>query len=552
MPVAFDSPCDRLVPDRHPRSDGRRVAATAPRPGLPRSRDDWSGAACRIYQDATRSHADLGLDFDLAWCGWSVLAVAPSGDPLAATGEREARAILERLGARPFVAQLDRLIAPPVRRCRRRSDVARAAGFDDGRSHARLMQSGPAQRRCASSTARPCWPAPTARWCWPISARTSSRWSRRRATRPAAGGRRGSGEGRTARPRTTSPSTAASARSGSTCGTAEGGRGAARASSRRPTRSSRTSGRAGWTRLGFGDDELARINPRSSTSRSRATGPTGPDAAKPGYDFVAQAVGGLMSITGFPDAAGRCPDQGRASRSATSRRGCSGRSASWLRWWAASESARQPGLARVDVSLLESTLALLINQAQNAFVTGQSAGPPRQCPPEHRAVRGVRHGRPADRRGRRQRAPVAAVLRGDRAAGPGRTIRGLRTNAGRVADREALRAIAGGPLPRATRPRPGWRALEAADVPCGPINDVLSALESPQARARGMDAAVDHPRLGRIRQVGSPITLATGGDGVAANVGAAAAASASTRTRSSASSATTRPAIRRLAHLEGR
>ncbi len=54
----------------------------------------------------------------------------------------------------------------------------------------------------------------------------------------------------------------------------------------------------GFARLGFPDEELERINPRLVHLAISGYGPDGPDRDKPGYDFVAQAVGGLMSITG--------------------------------------------------------------------------------------------------------------------------------------------------------------------------------------------------------------------------------------------------------------
>src|SRR5204863_711552 len=60
-------------------------------------------------------------------------------------------------------------------------------------------------------------------------------------------------------------------------------------------------------RLGFGDEALARINSRLVHAAVSGYGRTGPDAGKPGYDFVAQAVGGLMSITGAWDADGGHP-----------------------------------------------------------------------------------------------------------------------------------------------------------------------------------------------------------------------------------------------------
>src|SRR4029079_14236290 len=101
------------------------------------------------------------------------------------------------------------------------------------------------------------------------------------------------------------------------------------------------------------------INPRLVHLAITGYGAAGPDAGKPGYDFIAQAVGGLMSVTGFADA-----DQGRPTKVGvaitvivTGLLGTVGILA------AIHSGVRQ----RIDVSLLESTLAMLINQAQNAF-----------------------------------------------------------------------------------------------------------------------------------------------------------------------------------------
>jgi crotonobetainyl-CoA:carnitine CoA-transferase CaiB-like acyl-CoA transferase len=52
-------------------------------------------------------------------------------------------------------------------------------------------------------------------------------------------------------------------------------------------------------------------------------------------------------------------------------------------------------------------------------------------------------------------------------------------------------------------------ALEAADVPCGPIRDILEAFASPEAVARGMTVELDHPAWGVIRQVGVPFALSS-------------------------------------------
>jgi crotonobetainyl-CoA:carnitine CoA-transferase CaiB-like acyl-CoA transferase len=129
----------------------------------------------------------------------------------------------------------------------------------------------------------------------------------------------------------------------------------------------------GLARLGFDDAELERLNPRLIHLAISGYGPDGPDADKPGYDFVLQAVGGLMSITGFPDPAGGEPTKvGVAISDVTT--GILG-AVAILGALAGREREGSPAHGRgqrIDISLLESTLAILVNQAQNAFVTGRS------------------------------------------------------------------------------------------------------------------------------------------------------------------------------------
>ena len=80
------------------------------------------------------------------------------------------------------------------------------------------------------------------------------------------------------------------------------------------------------------------------------------------------------------------------------------------------------------------------------------------------------------------------------------------TDSARVAHREELaRAIEAVTV---TATRDTWLArLEAAGVPCGPILDYAEAFDQPQARAREMAAEVDHPVLGRVRTIGTPIKM---------------------------------------------
>jgi crotonobetainyl-CoA:carnitine CoA-transferase CaiB-like acyl-CoA transferase len=131
----------------------------------------------------------------------------------------------------------------------------------------------------------------------------------------------------------------------------------------------------GLDRLGFDDAELERLNPRLVHLAISGYGPDGPDRDRPGYDFILQAEAGLMSITGFPDADGGEPTKvGVAIADVVT--GLFG-AVSALAALLGRERAGGPtvgGGQRIDVSLLESTLAVLVNQAQNAFVTGRAPG----------------------------------------------------------------------------------------------------------------------------------------------------------------------------------
>jgi crotonobetainyl-CoA:carnitine CoA-transferase CaiB-like acyl-CoA transferase len=254
----------------------------------------------------------------------------------------------------------------------------------------------------------------------------------------------------------------------------------------------------GLTRLGFDDAELERLNPKLVHLSITGFGPNGPDAQRPGYDFIAQAVGGLMSITGAPDAAGGEPTKVGVAISdiVTGLFGAIGVLA-----------ALRSGVGqRVDVSLLESTLAVLINQAQNAFVSGKSPGRlgnahPNIVPYETFATA---DGEIAVAVGSERQWPrlCEALDLPALAADPR-----FADNDHRVENRAVLRPLLADRL--AGSPTAEWLArLDAAQVPCGPVNDVAAAFAQAQAGVREMSVVVDHPRLGPVRQVGVPYKLA--------------------------------------------
>ena len=261
-----------------------------------------------------------------------------------------------------------------------------------------------------------------------------------------------------------------------------------------------------FARLGFDDATLASLNPRLVHLAISGYGPTGPDAGNPGYDFIVQAVSGLMSITGLPDDEGGRPTKvGVAVSDLTT--GMLGATAV-LAALAGRDRAGSPAFGqgqRIDISLLESTLAWLANQAQGWFVTGRA---PTRRGNAHPSIVPYETFATAD-------GEIAVAVGSERqwarfveAIGSSELTDDPRfaTNGDRVENREALRPLLAARL--AAAPTADWIArLGAAEVPVGPINDVAAALASPQVAARGLVVDIEHPVLGTIRQVGPPFDL---------------------------------------------
>ena len=262
----------------------------------------------------------------------------------------------------------------------------------------------------------------------------------------------------------------------------------------------------GFARLGFDDETLRRLNPALVHLAISGYGPDGPAAARPGYDFVIQAASGLMSITGAPDAEGGGPTKVGVAISdvVTGMLGAVSILAALL--GRDRSAGPSPGRGqRIDISLLGATMASLVNQAQNAFAPGVAPGRlgnahPNIVPYETFAT--------AD--------GVIAVAVGSERQWPrfctALDLPGLTadprfaTNGDRVERRRELRPmLASRFLERDTM---AWiDALDAAEVPCGPINDIVAAFDSPEAVALHMTVEQEHPAWGLIRQVGIPFRL---------------------------------------------
>ncbi|MDO8484492.1 MAG: CoA transferase, partial [Candidatus Limnocylindrales bacterium] len=262
----------------------------------------------------------------------------------------------------------------------------------------------------------------------------------------------------------------------------------------------------GFGRLGFDDDMLRRLNPALVHLAVSGYGPDGPAAERPGYDFVIQAVSGLMSITGSPDAEGGGPTKVGVAISdvVTGMLGAVSILAALLGRERGVGPAEHRG-QRIDISLLGATLASLVNQAQNAFVAGTvperlgNAHPnivPYETFDTEDSPIAVAAG------SERQWLRLCDVLGAPELSADPRFV----TNGDRVVRRAELRPILAARFQG--RGAAAWlAALDAAGVPSGPINDIVAAFASPEAEALSMTVEQEHPAWGAIRQVGIPFRL---------------------------------------------
>ena len=263
----------------------------------------------------------------------------------------------------------------------------------------------------------------------------------------------------------------------------------------------------GFSKLGFSDEVLRELNPDLIHLAISGFGTRGPDADKPGYDFVIQAVGGLMSISGEPD--GRPMKVGVAISDVVS--GLFGAVSVLAGLLGRERLARAVGAEglgsgqRIDVSLLQSTLAVLVNQAQAALATGEA---PVRRGNAHPSIVPYETFATVD-------GEIAVGVGSERqwaklgpAIGSPELVTDARfaSNGDRVVNRDALIPLLAARY--ATDTSASWLAkLDAAGIPAGPILDLPAALSSPQAQALGVRVPLEHAALGGVDQVAPPYEL---------------------------------------------
>lgn len=251
-------------------------------------------------------------------------------------------------------------------------------------------------------------------------------------------------------------------------------------------------------RLGLGYDDLAEANPGLIYASISGYGQTGPDAHRAGYDAIAQARSGIMSVTGEAD--------GPPVRVGVSSADLVAGMWATIGILAALHEKQRTGLGQwVDISLLDGSVSWLTYVASGFFASGAtpkrygSAHPtiaPYQAFEASDGFVMVAVGNDALWR------KFAAALENHDLASDAR----FATNPSRVMQRDILIPLIEAEMLGRTVDE--WvQALDAVGVPVGPIQTVNEALTDPQVIARGMIIEVQHPSAGDLKLVNCPIRL---------------------------------------------
>jgi crotonobetainyl-CoA:carnitine CoA-transferase CaiB-like acyl-CoA transferase len=252
-------------------------------------------------------------------------------------------------------------------------------------------------------------------------------------------------------------------------------------------------------RLRIDYDTLKTINPRIISCSVSGYGQTGPFKDRPAFDLVVQALGGIMSYTG--------PVGGEPVRMGAPMGDLAGGIFAAHGVLAALYQREHTGQgARVDVALLDAQIALLIYRAVYYFLAGEVAQP---AGSGHISAVPIGAFKTQDihividANGDKFWRALCVALDHAELADDRRFI----TRAGRLEHVDELMALLQNIF--LTRPGVEWlQRLEAAGVPCGPINTVDRAVTDPQVLARHMVIDVTHPHYGPVKMPGNPIKIA--------------------------------------------
>lgn len=257
--------------------------------------------------------------------------------------------------------------------------------------------------------------------------------------------------------------------------------------------------RGALAKLGLGYEVLKELNPGLIYCSITGFGP-GPDEDRPGYDFLVQARGGIMGITGFPD--GDPVKVGVAIADMVCGLHASTAILAALHRRASSEAGEG---ARIEVPLFETQLGWLANRAQEYLVSGEDKG---RMGNAHPSIVPYQTFDTSDK-------PIAVAVGNDaqfanlcRALGQEDLAKDERyaTNPDRVANRDELVATLQEQFLK--EPADEWvQKVREAGVPCGPVNTLADVFSDEHVLNSGMLQDVEHPAAGALKILASPILV---------------------------------------------
>jgi crotonobetainyl-CoA:carnitine CoA-transferase CaiB-like acyl-CoA transferase len=251
--------------------------------------------------------------------------------------------------------------------------------------------------------------------------------------------------------------------------------------------------------LGLTYATLRDVNPAVVCCSLSGFGATGPRAAEPAFDYLIQGYAGWMSVTGEPD--------GPPGKCGVSVVDFAGGYASMAALLAGLWDAQRSGVGRdIDISLLDTAVSMLsyfaiwaLNrdwQAGRVAASGHQSLVPAQNFPTRDGWIVVFCNKEKFWQALIDAMSLPEVGRDERFA----------TFGDRLAHKDALLPILEARF--AERTTDDWLARLRGRVPCAPVNTLAQALEDEQVRARGMIVEVEHPDLGTLREVASPVRTA--------------------------------------------
>jgi len=253
------------------------------------------------------------------------------------------------------------------------------------------------------------------------------------------------------------------------------------------------------TKWGYGWENLKDKYPKLIYASASGFGQTGPLKELPAYDMVVQGMGGLMSVTGQPDS--------EPTRVGTSIGDITAGLFTAIGINAALYDRQKTGKGMyIDVSMLDCQIAILENAIARYLSKGEI---PKPMGSRHPSI-----------------SPFEAFKTKDSyiiiAAGNDKLFEGMckvfdlelykdekfKTNADRNKNIEELKKILEDKLKDKTTSE--WcKVLEAKRIPCGPINNIKEAVESPQTKARNMIVSAIHNKIGEFKMAGNPIKMSS-------------------------------------------